>query len=92
MSWLSLCALVIAISFFTYVVAVRTGELSLIAPVQYIVILWALIFGMVFWGEVPGLRELIGGSIIIGSGLLILYRERVQHKRQTALAREETGE
>ena len=84
-SWLSLCAVIIAISFFSYVVAVRTGELSLVAPVQYIVILWALIFGMTFWGEVPGLRELGGGLIIIGSGLLILYRERVQHKREVTL-------
>ena len=87
-SWLALCAIVIAVSFFTYVVAVRTGELSLIAPVQYVVILWALVFGMIFWGEVPGLRELCGGLIIIGSGLLILYRERVQHRRQLASKRE----
>lgn len=92
LSWLTLCAVFIAISFFSYVVAVRTGELSLIAPVQYIVILWALAFGMVFWGEVPGLQELSGGLIIIGSGLLILYRERVQHKRKIAVARESIEE
>ena len=83
-SWLSIGGVVVGISFFTYVVAVRTGELSLIAPVQYIVILWALIYGLVFWGETPGLRELVGGAIIIGSGLLILYREKVQHDRIAA--------
>ncbi len=83
-SWLTVAGLIIAVSFFTYVMAVRTGELSLIAPVQYIVILWALIYGLLIWGEVPGPRELIGGGIIIASGLLILHREKVQHDRLAA--------
>ncbi|MEM7424959.1 MAG: DMT family transporter [Pseudomonadota bacterium] len=91
-SWLTLCAALIGISFFTYVLAVRTGELSLIAPVQYVVILWALFFGGVFWGEAPGLRELCGGAMIIFSGLLILYRERVQHSRQQQSEREAAGQ
>ncbi len=81
-SWLTLCAALIGISFFTYVLAVRTGELSLIAPVQYVVIIWAVFFGWAVWGETPGLREFAGGAMIISSGLLILYREPVQHRRQ----------
>ena len=83
-SWLTFCAILIGISFFTYVLAVRTGELSLVAPVQYVVILWAVFFGWAVWGETPGMREFAGGAMIVFSGLLILYRERVQHKRQLA--------
>lgn len=84
MAWLSLAAVIIAVSFFSYVVAVRTGELSLIAPVQYVIILWAVFYGAVIWDEIPGPREMAGGLVIIASGLLILYRERVHQKRMTA--------
>ncbi len=87
-SWLTFCAVLIGISFFTYVLAVRTGELSLIAPVQYVVIPWAVLFGWMFWGEAPGQREFMGGVLIVFSGLLILYRERVQHRRQQIQRRE----
>ncbi|MEM8688724.1 MAG: DMT family transporter [Pseudomonadota bacterium] len=90
-SWLTAAGLIIAVSFFTYVMAVRTGELSLIAPVQYIVILWALIYGLLIWGEVPGPRELVGGAIIIASGLLILHREKVQHDRLAAQQKSESS-
>ena len=44
----------------------------------------AVFFGWAVWGETPGMREFLGGAMIIFSGLLILYRERVQHKRQLA--------
>lgn len=83
MAWLSLAAIIIGVSFFSYVVAVRTGELSLIAPVQYVIILWAVFYGAVLWGEIPGPREMTGGVIIIAAGLLILYRERVHQIRTT---------
>ena len=82
MAWLSLAAIIIAASFFSYVVALRIGELSLIAPVQYLSILWAVFYGAVIWGEVPGPREIAGGLIVIAAGLLILYRERVNRARQ----------
>jgi len=75
--WLALAALAIGLAFFTYIVAVRIGELSLIAPVQYLIILWAVFYGAVIWGEIPGWREIAGGLIIIAAGLVILYRERV---------------
>lgn len=75
-SWLSLAAIIIGTSFFTYIVAVRLGELSLIAPIQYVIILWAVFYGAIVWGEIPGLREIAGGLIIIFAGIVILYRER----------------
>jgi len=79
--WLALAALIIAVSFFSIVTAFRIGEMSLIAPIQYIVILWATAYGWLIWDEVPEPRAALGGGLIIGSGLLILYRERVARNR-----------
>lgn len=79
--WMALAGLIIAISFFSYVVSIRIGEMSLIAPIQYVIILWAAVYGWLIWDEVPGLRALCGGGIIVASGILILYRERVARNR-----------
>ena len=79
--WLALAALIITVSFFSMVTAFRIGEMSLIAPIQYIIILWAAAYGWLIWDEVPELRAALGGGMIMGSGLLILYRERVARNR-----------
>lgn len=79
--WMALAGLIIAVSFFSYVVALRTGEMSLVAPIQYVIILWAAVYGWMIWDETPSLRALIGAGIIVGSGLLILHRERVARNK-----------
>ena len=88
-SWLALAAIIVAVSYYCYIVGVRVGELSLIAPIQYTIILWAALFGWWIWAEVPDTRSLIGGAIIIASGILILYRERVAKLRAEKSSRSE---
>lgn len=55
--------------------AYSQSEASLVAPMQYSQILWATIFGVLFFDEWPGLNTAIGATIIIVSGLYILFRE-----------------
>jgi drug/metabolite transporter (DMT)-like permease len=73
-----IAAALVACSFITYVMAIRLGELSVIAPTQYMVILWATLWGALFWDEIPEPRAWLGGSLIIAAGLVILWRERVK--------------
>jgi drug/metabolite transporter (DMT)-like permease len=77
----------VACSFIAYVMAIRLGELSVIAPTQYMVILWATIWGAMFWDEIPEMRAWLGGGMIITAGLIILWREHVQqiNRRSSAL-------
>lgn len=73
-----IAAALVACSFIAYVMAIRLGELSVIAPTQYMVILWATIWGAIFWDEIPEPRAWLGGGMIITAGLVILWREHVK--------------
>lgn len=56
--------------------AYRSAEAGVVAPMQYSQILWAALFGAMFFGEFPEWTTGIGAAVIIGSGLYILLRER----------------
>lgn len=55
--------------------AYRNAPAQYIAPFQYSQMIWAVIIGMVFFSEIPQLNILLGASIIIASGILIVWRE-----------------
>lgn len=55
--------------------AYKAGEAAIVAPMQYSQILWATVFGVIFFNEVPETRTLIGALVIIASGLYIVLRE-----------------
>lgn len=60
--------------------ACRDVELSVVSPFRYIVILWAVVLGIVVFGDWPTPLA-IGGIALIGvSGLYTLHRERVRQR------------
>ena len=54
---------------------------SIVAPFNYTTMLWALVFGYVFFGEIPLPIVLVGASIIAVAGLIVVFRERQLGKR-----------
>ena len=52
------------------------APVSVVAPYQYTLLVWAVIFGYLVFGDVPGVQTLIGGAIIIAAGLYIFFREQ----------------
>ena len=44
-------------------------------PYQYSMIVWAVIFGFIVFGDVPSWATIVGATIIIGAGLYIFLRE-----------------
>jgi len=68
---------------FSLAQAFRYGEVSLLAPLEYGALIWAVIFGYVFWDELPTLTVLGGVAIIIASSAYVAHRE-AREKGQAA--------
>ncbi|RXF72011.1 DMT family transporter [Hansschlegelia zhihuaiae] len=54
----------------------RRADASLIAPFEYSTILWALGIGFVAFGDLPSTWTLIGGGVVVASGVAVALRER----------------
>lgn len=57
-------------------VSFRYAEASLLAPFEYLAMIFAAAVGFVLWQEVPALTTWIGGAVIAASGLFIFRRRR----------------
>src|SRR5205814_7490 len=56
--------------------SLKLAPASVVVPYQYSMIVWAVIFGFVVWGDVPSISTIIGAVIIIGAGFYIFLREQ----------------
>lgn len=65
--------------------ALRLAPPAAIAPFSYVSIVWATLFSLTIFRQVPSAWTLVGATLIIGSGLYIFHRERLS-LRSTALA------
>ncbi len=65
----------------------RHAELSTIAPFEYTSMLLAIVIGFFAFGDVPTLYTLVGGLIVIGAGLFIIWRERQLGLKRVAARR-----
>ena len=66
----------------------RYGEASLVAPFEYISMLWAIAIGYVLFANLPTITMLLGAAIVISSGLFVIYRE---HRLGLRRAREQAA-
>lgn len=56
--------------------SLRLAPASVVVPYQYTLIVWAVIFGYLFFGDVPQAHVVAGAAIIVASGLFIFVREQ----------------
>lgn len=55
--------------------AYKSGDAAIVAPMQYSQMIWAAIYGGLFFDEIPDTMTWVGAGIIIASGLYIVVRE-----------------
>ncbi len=69
---LAACAFLASLSM---ILAYRAAPASIVAPIQYSQILWATVYGALFFAEFPDTWTVVGAGVIIASGLFTVSRE-----------------
>ena len=64
----------------------KYSEVSLVTPLKYLALVFAIIFGYLIWGEVPTIKTLVGAFLVIISTLIIFRREIYKKKIITTKA------
>jgi drug/metabolite transporter (DMT)-like permease len=62
----------------------RLAEASLVTPIKYLSLVFAIIFGYFIWSEIPKILTLLGASLVIASSLIIFMRENKLKKQIVA--------
>lgn len=57
--------------------ALAQAPASVLAPFNYAGLVWAILFGILIFGETPDVRTLAGAAVIVGAGLYVWHRERM---------------
>ena len=66
----------------------KFSDVSLVTPLKYLALVFAIIFGYLIWDEIPTLRTLAGSLLVIISSVIIFRRE-IYHKKQVSISRHE---
>jgi len=65
--------------------SLKLAPASIVVPYQYTMIVWAVAFGYIVFGDVPQLSTAIGAAVIVGAGLYIFLRERELGRSETVV-------
>src|SRR6201989_174988 len=65
--------------------SLKLAPASVVVPYQYSMIVWAVMFGVVVFGDVPSPATIIGAAIIIAAGIYIFLREQALGKQEPAI-------
>lgn len=81
--WLLLAALggISGIGFFSLSQAYRLAEASVVTPFEYSYLPWAVFWGYMVFGSLPGAATWTGLTMIVGAGLLIVFRETLKGRK-----------
>jgi drug/metabolite transporter (DMT)-like permease len=83
---LALAAVLVLTGYQCVIMALRSGDISAIAPFRYTALLWALLLGYLVFGDVPDTMMATGAAIIVASGLYAFYREHIRQREVAASA------
>ena len=59
----------------------KFSEVSLVTPLKYLALVFAIIFGYLIWDEIPTIKTLVGATLVIVSSIIIFRREILLKKQ-----------
>jgi len=66
----------------------KFSEVSLVSPLKYLALVFAIIFGYFIWDEIPTIKTLVGSLLVIASSFIIFKREMTLKKRVSVVRHE----
>ncbi len=72
------CGLIAAIGLTLLTQAYRSGQSSVVAPFEFTFAFWGILWGWLFWRQLPDDLGWLGIAIIIGAGIYVLRAEGVK--------------
>ncbi len=66
----------------------KFSEVSLVTPLKYLALVFAIIFGYLIWDEVPTIKTLTGALLVILSSFIIFRREMILNKKLSVSSNE----
>jgi len=73
---LAAAAVCLVVGYLFGVMTMRVGDIGFVSPFRYTVLIWALLLGVVVFGEVPDALTLVGSALVVATGLYTFHRER----------------
>lgn len=72
--------------------ALKLADAATVAPLQYTLLLWAVVFGWLMFGDIPQSSIVIGAALIVVSGLYIFFRENALKRKQAKVPDQPLGD
>ena len=73
---LALAAVFVLMGYLFGIMTMRVGDIGFISPFRYTILIWAILLGIVVFGDIPDAMTLLGSTIVVLTGLYTFYRER----------------
>jgi S-adenosylmethionine uptake transporter len=88
---MALCGLISGVGIYCLTQAYRVAPGSTVAPFEYIMIGWAVLWGYVFWRDIPGPATVIGVLTTTGAGVYVLQHQARAQRERRRQARSQSG-
>jgi len=74
--WTAMSGLIFVSGLLCITHAYRVAAVSVVAPAEYSYLIWTSLLGYLVFGDVPGLRVVMGSLVVVAAGLYVMYREQ----------------